>query len=240
MQWHWLRRGFQSETITKQLVPPHSARGWKLVLYRFSGGGDGGDPDSEVIFDQTGSLYGTTVLGGPDCYFRGCGVVYQLTPSAASGWTERVLYSFSLGDDGAFPVGGLISDNAGNLYGTTSGYFDGIYAPYGTVYELTPSGSGWAESTLYPFQGGNDGGWPNAGLIIDQQGNLYGAATSFGTGGGGTAFRDDAVRRQLDVCHPLRKVRSTDRQLIGFNGSSQPGPYGSLVMDASGSPLWHD
>jgi uncharacterized repeat protein (TIGR03803 family) len=199
----------------------------EAVLYRFSGGGDGGDPNGDVIFDRTGNLYGTTVLGGPDCYFRGCGVVYQLTLSAASGWTERVLYSFSLGDDGAFPVGGLIADNAGNLYGTTFGYSDGIYAPYGTVYELTPSGSGWAEKTLYTFQGGSDGGSPDAGLIADQMGNLYGATTSFGTGGGGTVFEMMPSGGNWTLV--------TLYGLIGFNGSSQPGPYASLVMDESGS-----
>jgi uncharacterized repeat protein (TIGR03803 family) len=64
------------------------------VLYRFTGGGDGGDPHSKVLFDRAGNLYGTTVLGGPDCFFRGCGVVYELTPSAGH-WTESVLDSFS-------------------------------------------------------------------------------------------------------------------------------------------------
>ncbi len=192
----------------------------ETVLYRFSGGGDGGDSNSEVTFDQGGNIYGTTVLGGPDCFFRGCGVVYKLTPSGNGHWTEGVLYSFSLGNDGAYPVGEVIFDNAGNLYGTTSGYSDGTFAPYGTVYELMPMGGGWMEKTLYTFQGGNDGGAPYAGLIFDDSGNLYGATTSYGAGGGGTVFKLTPAAGTWTL-----------ETLYSFSGGSNGGPDRSLVMD---------
>lgn len=196
----------------------------ETVLYRFTGGDDGGGPYSEVTFDQAGNIYGTTILGGPGCYFRGCGVVYRLTPSDDGGWTEHVLHSFSLGNDGAYPIAGLVFDNAGNLYGTTSGDTSGIYAPYGTVYELLPSGSDWTEKTLYTFQGAPDGGVPLAGLVVDQLGNLYGATSSYGEDGGGTVFR----LTQLGGIWGLDNI-------YDFSGSDNGGPARSLVMDTVGN-----
>jgi uncharacterized repeat protein (TIGR03803 family) len=109
--------------------------GWtKTILYSFNGGADGADPESGVIFDGAGNLYGTTYSGGADSV----GTVFKLTPSGGS-WTETLLYSFqSNGTDGYNPFGGLIMDGSGNLYGTTtSGGAYGGYA-YGTVFEITP------------------------------------------------------------------------------------------------------
>src|SRR5208337_475040 len=127
--------------------------GWQeTVLYRFSGGSDGANPGGgDLIFDQAGNLYGTTVNGGA----YGAGTVFELMPFQG-GWTESVLHSFS-GTDGAFPSAGLIFDKNGNLYSTTVG---GGSTPYGcgTVFKLTASGSGWRENVLYNFQCGNDGG----------------------------------------------------------------------------------
>jgi len=60
-------------------------------------------------------------------------------------------------------------------------------------------GSGWSESILYSFQGGSDGGVPLVGLIFDPLGNLYGATSDGGSGGGGTVFKLTPLRRQLDV-----------------------------------------
>jgi uncharacterized repeat protein (TIGR03803 family) len=117
----------------------------------------------------------------------------QLTPSNG-GWAESVLYSFSGGNDGAHPWAGVTFDQSGNLFGTTLA--GGVYG-YGTVFELMPSASGWVLKTLYSFQNEQDGGQPYAGLILDQSGNLYGATTKGGAGGG-TVFRDDAREWQLD------------------------------------------
>jgi len=85
------------------------------VLYTFTGGLDGGNPYSGVIFDTAGNLYGTAQTGGT----YGMGAVFQLTPSTV-GWTETVLYSFTGGLDGYEPIGGLALDGNGNLYGTTA------------------------------------------------------------------------------------------------------------------------
>jgi hypothetical protein len=161
--------------------------GPEQVLYAFQGGSDGSSPSSGLIFDSSGNLYGTTAEGGGGACtngFAGCGTVFELSPNGSGGWMESMLYSFQGGSDGASPSSGLIFDQAGNLYGTAShgGVFVGGNDGLGTVFELSPNGSGgWTESVLYSFQGGSDGEYPQ-GLIFDQRGNLYGTTS----GGGGT------------------------------------------------------
>ena len=176
------------------------------TLHQFTGMPDGHYPASEVVFDAAGSLYGTTAYGGSSNQ----GAVYKLSPSGG-GWTETVLYSFG-GSSGANPFSGVIFDNTGNLYGTTK--TGG--ASYGTVYQLTPSGSGWVENTIYTFQGGADGGGPWGGLIFDQSGNLYGTTYTLGR---------------------VFKLTPTGNGwsytvLYTFGGT---GPNGNLLMDATGS-----
>jgi uncharacterized repeat protein (TIGR03803 family) len=100
------------------------------VLYRFSDGRDGANPSASLIFDQTGNLYGTTSAGGA----QNLGTVFKLTPNADGRWTETVLHRF-FDRPGASPVGGLIFDASGNLYGTTNG--DGI-TTFGSAFEVTP------------------------------------------------------------------------------------------------------
>ena len=147
------------------------------------------------------------------------GAVYELTPSGG-GWSENVLYSFPGGaSDGYFPQSGVALDNIGNLYGTT--YYGGTYGA-GTVYRLTPSGSGWAENILYNFQAGDDGGYPFGGLIFDQFGNLYAATPTGGSGGGGTVFE-------------LTPSDGNWTFSVLYSFSAGTGPYGSLTMDAAGN-----
>jgi uncharacterized repeat protein (TIGR03803 family) len=156
------------------------------VLYRFTGEGDGGVAFSTVIFDAAGNMYGTTVYGGTN----GLGTVFKLTPSGGGNYTESVLYSFAGGSDAANPLDGLIFDTAGNLYGATAtgGGSATCTNGCGTVFELSPSGSGWTEKVLYKFQGPSDGENPNAGVVMDTPGNLYGNTWQGGPGGGGTVF----------------------------------------------------
>ena len=144
---------------------------WKeTVLYNFHGS-DGGQPTfGDLVFDAAGNIYGTTPRAGN-------GMVYKLTRSTG-GWTETILYTFHGGNDGAIPYAGLTFDHFGNLWGATA--FGGIYND-GTIYELVPSGGGWAENVVYVFHGGNDGANPYGGLIVDQSGNFYG--TTFGANG---------------------------------------------------------
>ena len=191
-------------------------------LYRFTGESDGALPWlGDLVFDQEGNLYGTASAGGQpgsDCS-SGCGVVFELTPSQGA-WTEMVLHGFTGVPDGLTPYGGVIFDSAGKLYGTTSG---GGASGYGTAFELTPSGSGWAESILYNFQGGSDGGGAIAGLTTDGAGHFYGATVNAGAGGGGTAF-------------DLSSSGSgwTFTSLYGLSGSNNSGPVANLVVDSSG------
>lgn len=154
----------------------------ETVLYRFSGGSDGALPRAEVVLDQSGNIYGTTFSGGSS----NCGTVFKLTPSG-SGWTESVLYSYpcypGLQNDYSSPA--VIFDRNGNLYGVTDA--GGTYNQ-GTVFELVPSGSGWTANVLHAFSGEEDGVTPEAALMSDGSGNLYGSTTGSGPNGGGTVF----------------------------------------------------
>jgi uncharacterized repeat protein (TIGR03803 family) len=179
----------------------------EFMIYRFTGGTDGSQPETgDVVFDAAGNLYGTTAHGGDSL---GDGVAYKLTPSRGS-WSESDLKEF--GSAGIYPYSGMISDGFGNWYGTTTKGGAG----FGTVYELTPLGSGWQEKTLYTFQGLADGGYPYGGLIFDQSGNLYGTTSYYGT-----VFR----------LTPSLQGEWSKTPLYTFTGNA--GPNGSLIMDAA-------
>jgi uncharacterized repeat protein (TIGR03803 family) len=192
----------------------------ETVLYRFTGGTDGGEPTGDLLIDAAGRLYGTTEIGGKphSCGTLGCGTVYTLTSSGGT-WTETVLYQFQGLTDGAFPNGGVIFDTAGNLYGTTC---CGGSHNSGTVFKLTSSGSGWTESLLYTFQGLTDGNEPVTGLVFDTEGNLYGSTIFSGTGHGGTVFE---------------MTPSGGGWTFGVLYSTQglQGAYGTLMMDTGGN-----
>jgi uncharacterized repeat protein (TIGR03803 family) len=136
---------------------------------------DGANPDSTLLFDSRGNLYGTTENGGSsECGGTGCGVAFELSPNMNGGsWTESVLYAFCSLDnceDGEIPDGPLVLDAAGNLYGTT--FFGGNDGD-GIVFKLDKSGK---ETVLYDFTGEADGGEPVGGLVMDGLGHLYGTA----------------------------------------------------------------
>jgi len=196
------------------------------VLYSFSNDGtDGFTPYSSLIFDASGNLYGTTVLGGT----YGCGTVFELSPSGQS-WTETVIYSFqSNGKDGCQPYAGLIFDQAGNLYGTT---YVGGNAGQGTVFELSPSGNGqWQEKVLQAFAGSR-GAYPAAGLTFDSAGNLYGTTVEGGTGSNCTA--GCGVVFELT---PTAKGGWNGTVLYDFAGANGDGawPFSRIILDASGN-----
>lgn len=168
-------------------VQPAGSKYSESTLYGFGGGNDGRNPAAGLIFDKQGALYGTTTAGGGyggGCGI-GCGTVFKLKPTR-SRYSESILYRFTGTPDGADPVAGLILDDKGALYGTTAG---GGYYGSGTVFKLTPSGSGYSESVLYSFEGGNDGAQPNAGLIFDKKRALYGTTSRGGSYGAGTVFK---------------------------------------------------
>ena len=124
------------------------------ALYSFTGM-DAIQPNSALIFDAAGNLYGTTYTGARNSQH---GTVYELMPAGGGTWTEKLLYSFS-GTDGDTPQAALIFDTAGNLYSTTAagGAFN-----QGTLFKLTPAGGGnWTESVLHSFGNGTDGARPS-------------------------------------------------------------------------------
>jgi len=165
--------------------------GWvEKLLHTFSfNDEDGFYPTAGLTFDSAGNLYGTTRSGGRSICETGCGIVFELSPTAGGSWMERILHTFDRhgGADGYYPAGSLIFDAAGNLYGTT--YSGGTYHIDGTAFELTPrtGGPGWTEKVLHSFDRG-DGDEPWGGLISDPKGNLYGTTYFGGTYGGGTVF----------------------------------------------------
>jgi uncharacterized repeat protein (TIGR03803 family) len=163
------------------------------VLHTFESGSDGANPDSALVFDPAGNLYGTTQNGGNgECGGTGCGTVFEVSPQPQGQWSETVLYAFcSLSNcaDGQKPLfGPLAMDSAGSLYGTT--IFGGP-ANDGVVFKLDTSHS---ETVLHSFTGGADGAFPEAGVILDRAGNVYGTGsgdgdTSCNPNGCGTMFK---------------------------------------------------
>ncbi len=148
--------------------------GKETLLYAFTGA-DGESPVAGLVRDAQGNLYGTTTAGG--AYAEG--TVFMLDTSAK----ETVLYSFTGGADGADPNGRLVRDAQGNLYGTTfQGGSNGCNFGCGVAFKVDVNGT---ETVLYTFTGiGGDGGKPLAGLVLDNQGNLYGTTSQGGTGYG--------------------------------------------------------
>jgi uncharacterized repeat protein (TIGR03803 family) len=177
------------------------------VIYSFGGGSDGAYPEAGLLRDGAGNLYGTTQYGG----VNNAGTVFKFAPDG----TESVLHSFGSTNDGANPVAALVSDKAGNLYGTTE---DGGADNAGTVFELAPSGT---ETVLYSFRGKNDGSHPAAGLLL-KSGRLYGTTLSGGKDGLGVVFRLAPNGRE-SVLHDFA------------GGSDGRSPLAALIMDRSGN-----
>jgi uncharacterized repeat protein (TIGR03803 family) len=206
------------------------------VLYRFTGGSDGALPQTgSLIADNQGALYGTTNIGG-DSVNNAYGTVFKLTPPAKgqTAWTETVLYRFTGGSDGVIPIGGVIADNQGALYGTTR--FGGGACPasngFGTVFKLTPPAKGqtaWTETVLYSFKGGSDGASPLAGLTADNRGALYSTTQQNGSSGNngygfGTVFK---------LTPPAKgQTAWTETVLYSFKGGSDGfSPWAGLIAD---------
>jgi len=173
----------------------------------------------DLIFDRAGNLYGVANQGGTGF----AGGVFQLAPSNG-GWTETDIYDLRDQGDGSQPMGGVTFDSAGNLYGTTWGEPpDPAHNPYGTVYELTPSGSGWAETTLHVFQNGSDGAFPRSAVVMDATGNLYGTSSVGGSGGGGIVWELTPSDGSWIIS-----------VLYSFPGPGK-GPFSPLLMDPAGN-----
>jgi len=200
----------------------------ETVLYSFQSGTDGFSPQSNLVFDKTGNLYGTTAGGGgTGCGGIGCGTVFELSPPTAQGgaWTENILYAFQAGQDGFIPAGNLAIDARGNLYGITEG--DGKCTSCGTVFKLIPptvSGGAWSKHVLHYFQdNSSDGQTPIAGPALHQ--GLYGTTDLGGALGQGTVY-------QLTP----GAVGVTETVLYSFGSNvSDVQPFAGVVFDQAGN-----
>jgi uncharacterized repeat protein (TIGR03803 family) len=197
------------------------AAGNFTLLHTFGGGQDGEVPMSGLVQDAKGNLYGTTAYGGGSGCNGGCGTVFKIDGNGK----ETVFYSFAGGGEGFGPLGDLVQDRHGNLYGTTpnGGAGSGCYDGCGTIFRVNKHGEG---TVLYSFLGGADGEAPIAGLFRDAAGNFYGTTIHGGNGkcylGCGTVFRLDRHGKET-VLYP-------------FSGRKDGrAPEAVLVQDAKGN-----
>lgn len=198
-----------------------SPDGRATVIHNFKGGADGATPVAGVILDAAGNIYGTTTQGGAkSACSSGCGVVFKVDPVG----NESVLYSFSGGADGSDPIGGVVLDSAGDLYGTASG---GGIQRCGVVYQLSAAG---VQTVLHSFSGfrNMDGCSPRAGVIRDSDGNLYGTTYwggSHGDPGAGTVYKLDSSNQET-VLYSF--IEPTGGESGGF-------PTAGVIRDADGN-----
>ena len=220
-------------------LSPNSANGWtESVLYTFTDGTDGAAPVAGLA-DHAGNLYGTAAGGGdlgcnpPD----GCGVVFELSHTA-SGWKQTVLYTFDGSPHGNGPSASLLFDSAGNLYGTAAVggntklcFTNGC----GVVFELSPSSAGWKQKVLHTFSGGRDGAYPQAGLVFDAAGNLYGTTAN----GGNNLTSCGDVFPGCGVVFELSRTSTggwKETVLHTFSGGKDGAiPVTGLIFDKSGN-----
>jgi uncharacterized repeat protein (TIGR03803 family) len=185
-------------------------------------------PAASLIADANGNLFGTTTGGGASAHAYG--TVFEVAKTS-SGYasTPTILVRFVGGRDGAFPLGALVADANGNLFGTTDLVFDrGICCGGpGTVFEVAKTSSGYESTpiTLVSFNGTN-GASPQSGLIADANGNLFGTTSAGGAGGYGTVF---------EVAKTSSGYASTPITLVSFDGTNGAAPYSGLIADASGN-----
>jgi uncharacterized repeat protein (TIGR03803 family) len=201
--------------------------GKETVLLRFKSGADGVSPEAGVVLGSNGYFYGSTLYGGlSNC--NGCGTVFSLGKTGK----ETVLHAFNGGTDGAYPIGTLIRDKAGNLYGTTIGGGDlscGVGGGCGTVFKIDEAGE---KTVLYNFNVAK-GGWPPQGTLVrDPAGNLYGT-TQFG--GDDKCIFGQGYPFGCGVVFKLAGGVETVLHRFSFHGNDGVFPSGGLIMDTAGN-----
>lgn len=217
---------YDSGTIY-ELIPATAGKYTEKVLYSFGDNDDASVPNGPLTMDSTGALYGAGAMGGA---FNE-GAIFKLTPpvSGSTTWTESILYSFGGGSlsGGITPIGNLVFDSSGNLYGVTN--TGGNASSDGVIYELSPATGSWLETVLFDFNG-TTGRNPEAGLVFGSNGSLYGT-TSAGNpmkGGSGIVFQ---------LLPPSVKGGAwTESTLFEFsfftNGAL---PAGQILIDSNGN-----
>lgn len=211
------------------------------VLHNFTGGMDGSNPFSGMVFDSAGNLYGTAGAGGTgSCTsdgLQGCGTGFKLAKRNGS-FTMDPLYEFRGGTDGSFPLRPMTVGPNGSLYGATVGggegtcSFDGS-SGCGTLYNLAPPPTfprtpltPWNERVLYRFTGADDGGSPFSTLLFDASGNIYGTTVFGGTNNLGTVFK----------MTPAGGGNYTESAIYSFAGGTDgENPYDGLIADTAGN-----
>jgi uncharacterized repeat protein (TIGR03803 family) len=188
----------------------------ETVLFTFGNTNDGNNPTGDLTFDAAGNIYGTTQTGGFECEDTVyCGTIYELTRNGST-WTESLLYIFTNGNI-ALPYSGVIFDQAGNLYGTTT---NGA----GAVFQLTQSGSSWTLNDLHGFGNPGDGAMAVGGLIFDPAGNLYGTTQAGGSNNTGTVYKLAPSGGGW-----------TESVIYSLPANSDDGPFSGLTRDAAGN-----
>jgi uncharacterized repeat protein (TIGR03803 family) len=221
-------------------ISPSTSGFTERLLYSFHGNTakDGEEPEDGLILDASGALYGTTDNGGGTTGVGcsdGCGTVFKLTPGAKR-YKETVLYRFQGGaSDGSSPREGLLADSKGDLFGTTNG---GGKDGYGTVFELSPSSTGYVETVIHAFAIRSPnclcgGAFPTGGLIEDAAGALYGTTTEGGAqpncggDGCGTVFKL--------IPKGATYVERVLHSFAGYAHLDGSDPRAALVADSNGS-----
>jgi uncharacterized repeat protein (TIGR03803 family) len=201
---------------------PNGKGGWQpTTIFNFANGSkDGIALDGTPVLDSAGNLYGTTYAGGTNA----TGTVYKLTPSGG-GWELKILYTFS--KNAGHPLGGLLLDSLGNLYGTAT---QGGTFTDGVVFKLIPTeNGGYTYKVLFSFNG-EDGNAPDGSLIMDSAGYLYGATYLGGSSGDGAV-----VVVNPNATPTTTKIRSYPNpsnlgQVVTFTATVTPAPPdGELV-----------
>src|SRR5271157_208446 len=212
--------------VVPRLISPQAWAQTFQVLHAFTWASG---PSGALAMDAAGNLYGTTQAGGgTGCGGHGCGTIWKMTPNANGTWATTTLHVFS-GADGN-PVGGVILDGAGNLFGTTSS--SDLPKKYGVVFELKlTSGGNWAYSVLHAF-GFSDGARALGSLVLDTVGNLYGTTAEGGLSTGYCAANSCGVVFKLA---PNRDGTWTESVIHEFNGQDGSFPAAGLTFDAAGN-----
>jgi uncharacterized repeat protein (TIGR03803 family) len=209
-------------------LSPKSGGGWtQSVIYAFSGQPDGAAPGGGLIFDAAGNLYGSTSNGGADACGIGCGTIFELSPASGGGWTESILYAFPSTGVGLYPVGGLVMDASGTLYGVTSEGGSTTCNPgvgCGTVFRLANVSGTWEFGLLYTFEGPR-GATPLNRPVFDAAGNLYDTTAYGGATQNGVVFE----------LSPTAVGQWKQTLLHVFDGDSNGFYPGALTIDASGN-----
>ena len=165
------------------------AAGTPQIIYNFAGEDDGEYLDSDLVIDNAGNLFGSSVQGGTFA----SGTVFQLTTTGTP--THTVLYNFTGGTDGGEPYKGVTLDKHGNLYGTAvTGGGGSCEGGCGVAYKLTNNGGTWTQSVIHQFTGGDDGSGPGSGLTLGSGGTLYGVTPTGGANGMGVIFQIKPIK----------------------------------------------